>query len=100
MGLGLASAIMHDIAAATIGIMAMLPLMKAAGIHPGSRTGIFLMIALPFSCSAGGMGTLVGGGRNMVSAAFLKDITGIEISFIDWAIYAYPAAMLQFLPYG
>lgn len=94
MGLGLASSVMHDIAAATIGIMAMLPLMKAAGITPGSRTGAFLMIALPFSCSAGGMGTLVGGGRNMVSAAFLKDITGIEITFIDWTINAFPAAML------
>ena len=94
MGLGLASSIMHDIAATSIGIFAMLPLMRAAGIKPGDRTGTFLMIALPFSCSAGGMGTLVGGGRNMVSAAFLKDITGIELTFVDWTIYAFPIAMV------
>ena len=93
-GLGVSSALMHDIAACAVGIMAMLPLMRAAGIHPGSRTGAFLMISLPFCCSAGGMGTLVGGGRNMVSAAFLQDLTGIEITFIDWMIYAMPAAII------
>ena len=93
-GLGVASSLMHDIAACAIGIMAMLPLMRAAGIHPGSRTGAFLMISLPFCCSAGGMGTLVGGGRNMVSAAFLQDITGIEITFVDWMIYAFPACVI------
>lgn len=94
VGLGISSAFMHDIAACTIGIMAMLPLMRAANIQPGSRTGAFLLLALPFSCSAGGMGTLVGGGRNMVSAAFLLDITGIELSFFDWMLYAFPAAVL------
>lgn len=94
VGLGISSAFMHDIAACTIGIMAMLPLMRAANIHPGSRTGAFLLLALPFSCSAGGMGTLVGGGRNMVSAAFLQDITGIELTFLDWMIYAMPAAII------
>lgn len=93
-GLGVASSLMHDIAACAIGIMAMLPLMRAANIKPGSRTGAFLMISLPFCCSAGGMGTLVGGGRNMVSAAFLLDITGIELSFFDWMLYAFPAALL------
>jgi sodium-dependent dicarboxylate transporter 2/3/5 len=94
LGLGIASSLMHDIAACAIGIMAMLPLMKAAGIKPGSKDGAFLMIALPFCCSAGGMGTLVGGGRNMVSAAFLQDITGIEITFLDWMIYAFPACVI------
>ncbi len=94
MGLGLASSVMHDVAAATIGIMAMIPLMRAAGIQPGSRTGAFLLIALPFSCSAGGMGTLVGGGRNIVSAAFLKEITGMELDFFTWTLYAFPAAVI------
>lgn len=93
-GLGIASSLMHDIAACAIGIMAMLPLMRAANIKPGSRTGAFLMISLPFCCSAGGMGTLVGGGRNMVSAAFLQDITGIEITFVEWMIYAFPACVI------
>jgi sodium-dependent dicarboxylate transporter 2/3/5 len=70
---------MHDAAAAAIGIATMLPLMRAAGIKPNTNTARFMMLSVPFACSAGGMGTLVGGGRCMVSAAFLKEFTGIEI---------------------
>jgi len=94
IGLGLASTIMHDAAACAIGIVTMLPLMRAAGIEPYSKTARFMMLSLPFACSAGGMGTLVGGGRNMVAAAFLKEFTGLEIDFFDWILYAMPAAII------
>ena len=94
MGLGISSAFMHDAAACAIGIVTMLPLMRAAGIEPHSRTAKFMMLSLPFACSSGGMGSLVGGGRCMVAAAFLKEFTGIEISFFDWIKYAMPAAIV------
>ncbi len=94
IGLGLASTVMHDAAACAIGIVTMLPLMRAVGIQPHSRTAKFMMISLPFACSCGGMGTLVGGGRCMVAAAFLKEFTGIEITFLDWITYCMPAALL------
>ena len=70
MGLGIASSVMHDAAATAIGIATMLPLMRAVGIKPGTNTARFMMLSVPFACSAGGMGTLVGGGRCMVAAAF------------------------------
>lgn len=94
IGLGLASSVMHDAAACAIGIVTMLPLMRSAGIEPHSSTAKFMMLSLPFACSAGGMGTLIGGGRCMVSAAFLKEFTGIELSFLDWMLYAMPAAIV------
>lgn len=94
VGLGLASSFMHDAAAVSIGIVTMLPLMRSAGIEPHSRTAKFMLISLAFACSCGGMGTLVGGGRTMVSAAFLKEFTGIEISFMDWIKYAMPMAIV------
>ncbi len=94
IGLGLASSFMHDAAACAIGIVTMLPLMRAAGIEPETRTAKFMMLSLPFACSCGGMGTLVGGGRCMVSAAFLKEFTGIEITFFQWLLYAMPAAII------
>lgn len=94
IGLGLASAIVHDAAACAIGIVTMLPLMRAVGIEPNSNTAKFMMLSLPFACSAGGMGTLVGGGRCMVSAAFLKEFTGIEITFFEWILYAMPVAIV------
>jgi sodium-dependent dicarboxylate transporter 2/3/5 len=94
VSLGWASSFMHDAAACAIGIVTMLPMMRAAEIEPHSSTAKFMMISLPFACSAGGMGTLVGGGRNMVAAAFLKEFTGIEITFFDWIKYAMPAALV------
>jgi len=94
ISLGYASTFMHDAAACAIGIVTMLPLMRAAEIEPHSNTGKFMMISLPFACSSGGMGTLVGGGRCMVAAAFLKEFTGLEITFFDWIKYALPAALV------
>jgi len=94
MGLGISSSFMHDAAACAIGIVTMLPLMRAVGIDPHTNTAKFMMLSLPFACSCGGMGTLVGGGRCMVSAAFLHEFTGIEISFFDWIKFAMPAAIL------
>jgi len=93
IGLGYASAVMHDAAACAIGLVTMLPLMKAAGVHPHSTTAKFMTLSLPFACSCGGMGTLIGGGRCMVSAAFLKEFTGIEINFFDWIKFAAPGAL-------
>jgi len=94
VGLGISSSFMHDAAACAIGIVTMLPLMRAVGIEPHTNTAKFMMLSLPFACSCGGMGTLVGGGRCMVSAAFLKEFTGIEITFLDWIKYCMPAAFL------
>ncbi len=94
IGLGYASSFMHDAAACAVGIVTMLPMMRAVGIEPHSKTAKFMMLSLPFACSCGGMGTLVGGGRCMVSAAFLKEFTGIEITFFDWILYAMPAALV------
>ncbi len=94
MGLGISSSFMHDAAACAIGIVTMLPLMRAVGIEPHTNTAKFMMLSLPVACSAGGMGTLVGGGRCMVSAAFLKEFTGLEITFFDWIKYCMPAAIV------
>jgi len=94
VGLGLSSSFMHDAAAVSIGIVTMLPLMRAAGIHPHTNTAKFMLISLAFACSCGGMGTLIGGGRCMVSAAFLKEFTGIEINFMDWIKFAMPMALV------
>ena len=94
IGLGISSSFMHDAAACAIGIVTMLPLMRAVGIEPHTKTAKFMMLSLPFACSCGGMGSLIGGGRCMVAAAFLKEFTGIEITFFDWIKYCMPAAIL------
>ncbi|AOY59560.1 SLC13 family permease [Desulfococcus multivorans] len=96
IGLGIGSSFMHDAAACSIGLITMIPLMRAAGIDPHTNTAKFMMMSLPFACSAGGMGSLIGGGRCMASAAFLYEFTGgkFEITFLDWIKYAMPAAVI------
>ncbi len=94
IGLGIGSGVLHDAAAAAIGIATMIPLMRAAGIEPHTNTARFMVLSLAFACSCGGMGTLVGGGRNMVSAAFLLELTGVEITFFDWIKFAFPIALV------
>ncbi len=94
IGLGLGSGVLHDAAATAIGIATMIPLMRAAGIEPHTNTARFMVLSLAFACSCGGMGTLVGGGRNMVAAAFLKELTAVEISFFDWIKFALPIAVV------
>ena len=94
IGLGIASCFMHDAAACAIGVVTLQPLMRAARIQPHSNTAKFMMLSLPFATSCGGMGSLIGGGRCMVSAAFLKEFTGIEISFFEWIQFAGPAALI------
>jgi sodium-dependent dicarboxylate transporter 2/3/5 len=94
IGLGIGSTVMHDAAATAIGIATMIPLMRAAGIQPNTNTARFMLLSVAFACSCGGMGTLVGGGRCMVAAAFLKELTGIEISFFDWIVFALPLALV------
>lgn len=57
IGLGISSSLMHDAAACAIGIVTMLPLMRAVGIEPHTNTAKFMMLSLPFACSCGGMGS-------------------------------------------
>ena len=95
IGLGYASGLFHDAAATAIGIATMLPLMRAAGIKPYTNTAKFMVLSVSFAASAGGMTTLVGGGRNMVAAAFLKEFTGMEITFLDWIKFAAPAGLIS-----
>ncbi len=94
ISLGMASTVMHDAAATAIGIATMIPLMRAAGVQPNTNTARFMLLSIAFAASCGGMGTLVGGGRCMVAAAFLKELTGIEISFFDWIKFAFPLAVV------
>ena len=63
-----------------------------------SNFGKALMIACAWGPIVGGIGTPAGCGANPLAIGFLKDMTGINISFIDWMIFGVPAALLLILP--
>ncbi|MEQ1440649.1 DASS family sodium-coupled anion symporter [Fontimonas sp. SYSU GA230001] len=60
----------------------------AAGTAPGSRETVFVLLALAYSCSIGGMATLIGSPPNAIAAA------QAGIGFAQWLRYGLPAALL------
>jgi solute carrier family 13 (sodium-dependent dicarboxylate transporter), member 2/3/5 len=63
-----------------------------------SNFGKALMIACAWGPIIGGIGTPAGCGPNPLAIGFLKDMAGIDVSFIDWMIYGVPSAIMLILP--
>lgn len=56
--------------------------------------GLTLMLAIAFSSSVGGLGTVIGTPTNALMIAFVYDAYGIEISFIEWMMVGLPVVVL------
>lgn len=54
-----------------------------------------LLLAIAYSCSIGGMGTLVGTGTNMFYAGYTEEILQQPVSFIQWMGIALPVVILM-----
>ena len=56
--------------------------------------GIALMLAIAYSCSIGGVGTLIGTPPNALMAAFMNESYKIEIGFAQWMMVGIPFVIL------
>ncbi|MFD1094928.1 SLC13 family permease [Salegentibacter chungangensis] len=56
--------------------------------------GKALMLAIAYSASIGGIGTLIGTPPNLVLAGIVEEMYGIEISFTQWAMLGVPISIL------
>jgi solute carrier family 13 (sodium-dependent dicarboxylate transporter), member 2/3/5 len=56
------------------------------------RFGICLMLAIAWSASMGGLGTLLGSPPNAIIAGYAAEELGQEIGFLDWMILGVPTA--------
>ncbi len=63
-----------------------------------SNFGKALMIACAWGPIIGGIGTPAGCGPNPLAIGFLKDMAGVDVSFVDWMTYGVPAALLLVIP--
>jgi len=71
-------------------------LLKDARLVPGSSNfGRALMIACAFGISIGGIATPAGTGANPVAISYLKELTGADISFLQWMSLGVPASLLM-----
>lgn len=77
----------------------LMPLAKAVcdeeGVKPlESNFGKGLLMAVSWGSLIGGCGTPAGNGPNPLVIGFLKDMAGIEVSFLDWMKYGVPIAVV------
>lgn len=56
--------------------------------------GLTLMLAIAFSASVGGLGTVIGTPTNALMIAFVNEAYGIEINFAEWMMVGVPVVIL------
>jgi len=92
----LLSSIFHDATITIILLFSFLPVFAAMGITPQKSNNLskFFILLIPLAASAGGFGTLLGGGRNPVMVEVLARVTGYEMGFLEFAIRNFPLCIL------
>lgn len=75
-------------------------LLRDAKLKPlESNFGRALMISCAFGPLIGGIATPAGTGANPIAIRYLKELAGVDISFLKWMIVGLPAALLM-VPFG
>jgi len=81
-------------AATAIMIPISLGIISMENINKGeSNLGKTMMLGIAYSANVGGMGTPAGTPASSITVAFLDDMAGIQISFLDWMIRAVPVVI-------
>ena len=60
--------------------------------------GVALMLAIAYSASIGGVGTLIGSPPNAMLASFVQQTYGIEVSFARWMMIGLPVVVVTLPP--
>jgi sodium-dependent dicarboxylate transporter 2/3/5 len=61
---------------------------------PVSNFALALMLGIAYSASIGGVATLIGSPPNAVFAGIAESQLGIQISFLDWLVFAAPLSVV------
>ena len=56
-----------------------------------------MVLAIAYSATAGGLSTLVGTTTCAMAAASIKDLVGVEITFLGWVFYGLPISVIMIL---
>jgi sodium-dependent dicarboxylate transporter 2/3/5 len=63
-----------------------------------SNFGKALMISCAWGALIGGIATPAGCGANPLAIGFIYDMTGIEVTFLEWMVYGVPCSLLLIIP--
>lgn len=98
VGCTMLATIFHDATVTVIMIFALVPVFMAMGITPQKSNNLskFFIILIPLASSAGGFGTLLGGGRNPLAVEILQKFTNgeVNVGFLEYIIIQFPIAIL------
>ncbi len=94
LGSGLISAWMSSVVVVLALLPIVLGMLKIMGTKPGERDGKLFLFALLYSALTGGLATPVGTAPNALCMGFLKDMAGINITFVQWMYYGLPLAII------
>jgi sodium-dependent dicarboxylate transporter 2/3/5 len=98
VGCTITSSVFHDATITVIMVFAFVPVFMSMGLKPGMghRLPMFFMMLIPLAASAGGFGTLLGGGRNPLALEILQKFSAgeITIGFLEYIVIMFPICIL------
>jgi sodium-dependent dicarboxylate transporter 2/3/5 len=98
VGCTITSSVFHDATITVIMVFAFVPVFMSMGLKPGDghRLPMFFMLLIPLAASAGGFGTLLGGGRNPLALEVLNKFSGgtISVGFLEYILIQFPICVV------
>ncbi len=98
VGCTITSSVFHDATITVIMVFAFVPVFMSMGLKPGQghRLPMFFMLLIPLAASAGGFGTLLGGGRNPLALEVLNKFSGgtISVGFLEYIFIQFPICVV------
>ncbi|MBF0231071.1 MAG: anion permease [Desulfamplus sp.] len=98
IGCTMTSTVFHDATITVIMVFAFVPVFMSMGMKPGQghKLPTFFLLLIPLASSAGGFGTLLGGGRNPLALEILTKFSNgnISIGFLQYIVIQFPICIL------
>ena len=90
------SMLISNTSTALIMVPMALAVLEAGGSLPDDREGLAgaLPMGIAFAATIGGLGTLVGTPTNAIAVGLIDTLTGVRITFAQWALYGLPLVIL------
>lgn len=92
------SAFMSNVPSCAVLMSLAIPILKQVGAEKGkSKFAKSVMIGIPFAAFAGGVATPAGSSPNVLALELLNELTGINVTFVDWMAIGVPIAIIMTL---
>ena len=91
---GFVSMFMSNVTATAMMLPIGVAMIKQLGLTADSGFAKALGLSIPFAASIGGMGTMIGSGTNVAGVALMRELAGIDITFIEWLKVGVPFVII------